>query len=64
MQILSSDELLKLEDREVRNIFLKLRSSIKELENKSSKKIDDEYLKNIQTYYCYVYRELEHRRIV
>ena len=50
---------------ELKKIFLSLRSRIKELEKeKPSKKEGTKNLKELQMYYCYVYRELEVRKIV
>lgn len=65
MRILNKDELQKTDQKELKKIFLTLRRKIKDLEaeNNSSKK-GKEKLVSLQTYYCYVFRELEHRQII
>ena len=47
-----------MNEHDLKRLVLSLRSRIKESE---SSKGDDDTLKELQTYYCYVYRELEHR---
>ena len=44
---------------DLKRLILSLRSNIKELEDGTSNSSDE--LVELQTYYCYVYRELEHR---
>lgn len=65
MRILNKDELQRIEQKEIKQIFLALRRKIKDIEfgNDSSKRAK-ENLTSLQTYYCYVYRELEHRQIL
>ena len=65
MKLLGKDALEKLRDNELKKIFLSLRSRIKEREKeKPLKKEGLKNLKELQMYYCYVYRELEVRKIV
>ena len=66
MKILNKDELVSLRENDLKKIFLSLRSKIKEIEGRGTTKSvsKNEKLRELQTYYCYVYRELEHRRIV
>jgi|TARA_R110002124_G_scaffold140298_4_gene304717 hypothetical protein len=54
-----------VDQKEIKQIFLTLRRKIKDIEfgNDNSRK-EKEKLTSLQTYYCYVYRELEHRRIL
>ncbi len=65
MRILNKDELQRVDQKEIKQIFLTLRRKIKDIEfgNDNSRK-EKEKLTSLQTYYCYVYRELEHRRIL
>ena len=65
MKILNKDELQRAEQKEIKQIFLTLRRKIKDIEfgNDSSKRVKEK-LTSLQTYYCYVYRELEHRQIL
>jgi hypothetical protein len=65
VRLLTQDELRKMDQNEVKQLFLSLRRKIKDAEssNRKSKK-DKESLVVMQTYYCYVYRELEHRRVL
>ena len=64
MKILSKDQLQRTEQKEIKQIFLTLRRRIKDIEfgNDNSKKTK-ELLADLQVYYCYVYRELEHRHV-
>ena len=65
MKLLGKDALERLRDNDLKKIFLSLRSRIKELEKvKPAKKENSKTLKELQAYYCYVYRELEVRKIV
>jgi len=65
VRILNKDELQRIEQKEIKQIFLTLRRKIKDIEfgNDSSKRAKEK-LTSLQTYYCYVYRELEHRQIL
>ena len=66
LKFLNKDQLQSLRDNEIKKIFLNIRAKIKESEgeksNSQSRKAAP--LKQMQIYYCYVYRELEHRKIV
>ena len=64
MKILNSDELMGVREDDLKKIILSLRSRIKDAERSSSSKDKKSRLSELQTYYCYVYRELEHRGIV
>jgi len=50
-----------MNEHDLKRLVLSLRSRIKESE---SSKRDEESLRELQTYYCYVYRELEHRGLM
>ena len=65
MRILTKDELQRIEQKEIKQLFLTVRRQIKDIEygNDNSKKTK-ETLASLQTYYCHVYRELEHRHIL
>ena len=65
MRFLNKDELQSIDQREIKQIFLNLRRKIKDAEssNNNSKNFKEKLL-SLQTYYCYVYRELEHRKIL
>lgn len=63
MQILNKDQLMTLSDHDLKKMILNLRSRIKDSESKDSK-AQKALAKELQTYYCYVYRELEHRGLV
>ena len=63
MRILNSNEIILSSDSELKKTILNLRSRIKEIETSKDKKENDELLMELQTYYCYIYRELEHRRV-
>ena len=54
--IYSSDELFKLDDEQLRDIFFKIRSEI------YSHKRNKKSTKDLEIYYCYVSRELEERK--
>ncbi len=65
LKFLGKDSLEALREHEVKKIFLSLRSRIKEIEGKKKlSKKENQTLKELQTYYCYVFRELEKRRVV
>ena len=65
MKLLGKEALERLRDGDLKKVFLSLRSRIKELEKeKGLKKESKKNLRELQTYYCYVYRELEVRKIV
>lgn len=65
MKLLGKDALEKLRDNDLKKTILSLRSRIKELEKeKSNKKENVSMLKELQKYYCYVYRELEVRKVI
>ena len=61
MKLLNSDQLMVMNEHDLKRLVLSLRSRIKESE---SSKRDEESLRELQTYYCYVYRELEHRGLM
>jgi len=54
---------MTLSDHDLKRMILSLRSRIKDSESKDSK-AQKALSKELQTYYCYVYRELEHRGLV
>jgi len=65
LKLLGKDALESLRDGDLKKVFLSLRSRIKELEKeKGLKKEGKKALRELQAYYCYVYRELEVRKIV
>lgn len=59
MKLFNTDQLMVMEVDDLKRLILSLRSNIKELEDGTSNSSDE--LVELQTYYCYVYRELEHR---
>ena len=59
MKLYNTDQLMVMEVDDLKRLILSLRSNIKELEDGTSNSSDE--LVELQTYYCYVYRELEHR---
>jgi len=61
LKLLNSDQLMVMNEHDLKRLVLSLRSRIKESE---SSKGDEESLRELQTYYCYVYRELEHRGLM
>jgi len=65
VRILTKDELQRIEQKEIKQLFLTVRRQIKDIEygNDNSNQMK-ETLECLQTYYCYVYRELEHRHIL
>ena len=65
VRFLNKEELQSVDQREIKQIFLNLRRKIKDAESSgnNSKKFKEKLI-SLQTYYCYVYRELEHRRIL
>lgn len=63
MEILNSDQLMLLSESDLKNLFLSLRSMIKENESYHEDDVSNQ-TKVLETYYCYVYRELEHRRVI
>ena len=65
MKLLNSDQLMFANINDLKRLVLSLRSRIKDLENtKNLKEQDSDMLKELQTYYCYVFRELEHRGLM
>tara|TARA_Y100000114_G_C11724118_1_gene310014 strand:+ start:1066 stop:1275 length:210 start_codon:yes stop_codon:yes gene_type:complete len=65
VRFLSKDELQQVDQKEVKQIFLTLRRKIKDIESSGKlSKSNKEKLLSLQTYYCYVYRELEVRQIL
>ena len=65
MKLLNKDQLMVLNVHDLKRLVLSLRSRIKESESvKPSTSEDSDTLKELQTYYCYVFRELEHRGLV
>jgi len=63
LKLMSSDELAQTGDADLKKLILNLRSRIKESESEDVSN-DFRSLNELQTYYCYVYRELERRGIV
>lgn len=63
MKLMSSDELAQAGDADLKKLILNLRSRIKESESEDVSN-DFRSLNELQTYYCYVYRELERRGIM
>ena len=58
MRVFNTDEILTLSDRELNDMFFSVRSEInkkKKQQNRGSS------LKELEVYYCYLYREIEHR---
>jgi len=63
LKLMSSDELAQAGDVDLKKLILNLRSRIKETESEDSTS-DFRTLNELQTYYCYVYRELERRGVM
>ena len=59
MRILTRDQLRKLHVAEIKSIFLEVRSKINRGRKKS---ISSAALKELEEYYCYVFRELENKQ--
>jgi len=59
LKLFNTDQLMVMEVDDLKRLILSLRSNIKELEDGTSNSSDE--LVELQTYYCYVDRELEHR---
>ncbi len=59
MRILSTDQLNILNTSDLKNLFLDVRSRINRL--KRSKK-DETFLRELETYYCYIFRALENKQ--
>ena len=55
MRELTNDELAKLSNEDLRNLFLKIRSVINEAKRKKRKSLKEEI------YFCYITREIERR---
>ena len=62
MKLFNSDQLRVMNEHDLKRLILSLRSRIRESDNAPKKK--GSALKELQTYYCYVFRELEHRGLV
>lgn len=61
MKILNSDQLMVMNEHDLKRLILSLRSRIKEIEEDNK---DENTLQELETYYCYVFRELEHRGLM
>lgn len=59
MRILSTDQLNTLNISELKSLFLDVRSRINRL--KKSRK-DETFLRELETYYCYIFRALENKQ--
>ena len=57
MRVFNTDEILTLSDRELNDMFFSIRSEI----NKKKKQSRGTNLKELEIYYCCLYREIEHR---
>jgi hypothetical protein len=61
LKILNSDQLMVMNEHDLKRLILSLRSRIKEIEEDNK---DENTLQELETYYCYVFRELEHRGLM
>ena len=61
MKILNSYQLMVMNEHDLKRLILSLRSRIKEIEEDNK---DENTLQELETYYCYVFRELEHRGLM
>ena len=59
MRILSSDQLGALSTTELKNLFLDVRARINRLKKKKN---NPEHLRELETYYCYIFRALENKQ--
>jgi len=50
-----------MNEHDLKRLILSLRSRIKEIEEDNK---DENTLQELETYYCYVFRELEHRGLM
>tara|TARA_R100001079_G_C4300107_1_gene90802 strand:- start:117 stop:323 length:207 start_codon:yes stop_codon:yes gene_type:complete len=64
MNFLNKDQLEKMDENRLKKIFLDVRRRINEARDKRSDKRQKEKLLELETYYCYVYRELEVRKVL
>ena len=64
MNFLNKDQLEKMDENRLKKIFLDVRRRINEVRDKRSDKRQKEKLLELETYYCYVYRELEVRKVL
>jgi len=63
LTFMNSDDLLQMNDNDLKKLILNLRSRIKEVENFEDAKSIEE-CKSLQMYYCYVYRALEYKGVI
>ena len=59
MRILSSDQLNNLHSSELKKLFLDVRSRINRLRKSRG---DQELLRELEVYYCYIFRSLEKKQ--
>ena len=59
MHILTKDQLSNLHTSELKSLFLDVRSRINKLRKKKG---EAGSLKELETYYCYIFRELEKKQ--
>lgn len=59
MRILSTDQLRALSPSELKNLFLDVRSKINRLKKKKN---DKGLLRELEIYYCYIFRVLEDKQ--
>ena len=64
MNFLNKDQLEKMDENRLKKMFLDVRRRINEARDKRSDKSQKEKLLELETYYCYVYRELEVRKVL
>lgn len=57
MQVFNTDELLSLNDKELNDMFFSVRSEI----NKKRRQSRNTDVRELEIYYCYLYREIEQR---
>ncbi len=59
MRILSSDQLKKLNVTELKNLFLDVRGRINKMRKSKN---NERFLRELETYYCYIFRALENKQ--
>ena len=58
MRVFNTDEILTLNDKELNDMFFAVRSEINKKKKQQRKGSD---IKELEIYYCYLYREIEQR---
>ena len=57
MEEYSAEELRTLNEEEIKKLFLEIRSKL------FSKNLEENVKKDLEIYYCYIYKELQNRSV-